>query len=355
LNRGLVDRSEITAGDLVLSSAARRNASFSVERRHGSSLFIKRPSPERSGSGRSLSTEAHFYELCRNEAPALAPFLAQLHSFREEPDGNLLILELLEGARPLRRALQRSERPELPHAPFQALGRALAALHDAFRSSARAGPESPFRGGAPQAFWLPEPHPRELRQATPARLEVLRALQGDSAARQGLDRAKSSWRVDTLIHGDVRSANVLVVDGETDPGMRLVDWEFAWRGDSAWDAGCVLADGLLFWLEGMELEPLMAASERTATAEVSLPEVRSALAAFWHDYSNGLEESPDPGFTQRAVDYAGARLLALAAEQCHRGERVPSVAVLLLQLGSNVLAAPQDAASNLFGLPEAGP
>ena len=72
------------------------------------------------------------------------------------------------------------------------------------------------------------------------------------------------WRDETLIHGDIKSDNILVGpprdrhEAQEDT-VWFVDWEFVQIGDPAWDLASALHDFMIFWTSSMPLEPDLAA------------------------------------------------------------------------------------------------
>jgi aminoglycoside phosphotransferase (APT) family kinase protein len=350
---GLTDERAIVDGDLELSSMAGRNRNLRLRRRRGASYLIKRAEPGRAGRYR-LRAEAAFYDLCRQQ-PRLAPvaaLMARPHAFFA--DESVLVLEIVDGGRPFWRHLRAGDSAELSPQPARACGAALAVVHASFRDPEIAGAASvaALATSPPWILRLHRPGPEALRRVNPARKSLLEILQREAAIADMLSELAAGWQVETVIHGDVRSGNLLVVAGEDgSAGVRLIDWESVQRGDPAWDVAGMLQEVLLFWLRGMPPDPELAPEPRAGEAAYPLPVLRPLADAFWHGYLAAADLDPETAarLRLRSVRLAGARLLQTAWEHSRHRERLTSLAVLLLQVGANVLADAEGAAVRLFG------
>jgi aminoglycoside phosphotransferase (APT) family kinase protein len=168
------------------------------------------------------------------------------------------------------------------------------------------------------------------------------------------------WRAETVIHGDIKSDNVLTGpqrEGHTggDVGVWIVDWEFVQIGDPAWDLAAALHDDIVFWTSSMPQEPTLSADERIGQARYPLELLKRATSALWDGYRRaaGLDlggaEADD--LLCRAVAFSAARLILAAHELSLEQEDISVQAVLLLQIGMNLLTDPESGQMNLYGIP----
>lgn len=351
-----MDRRAIVEGDLRIAVAARRNFNVRIERRRGRGWLIKQPKPGASGARGTLRKEARFYRFCSDEASA-APVRAFLPGLeRWLPEESTLVLELIEGGRGLWAEYREHEPADFPCGPLRALGRALGILHRTFRLPGLATDPRLGKLGedVPGFFAIHRPEPETLRKLSSAQLQLCRVVQTEDGFAEGLEAVAADWRVTTLIHGDIRSENVLVLSPEPEPAepVLLLDWEFVRRGDEAWDLASVLGDTLHFWMRGMSLRSDLDPAERLATAEYLLAVLQRGLRACWRGYlaAAGVKASLAPALLRRSVAYSAGKLLQSAWEISRRADRLSSLAVLLLQLSSNIVANPGRAAVELYGL-----
>lgn len=360
--RGLVGSAQIVAGGVRAWGAARRNLHLVVELRDRPGFLLKQPDPGVADTRLTVRREADFYRFCSEEpgAGAVAKLLPRVHLPAFE-DGALLV-ELAEGAQTLSREWRLRPGSDFPEAPSLNLGAALGALHAAFRSPALAAdPRLAGLSDRPPAYLAAhQPRPLALRYYSPAQLKICRLIQTERKILDGLDKARAAWRVETLIHGDIRSDNVLVVKPASDrtAAVLVVDWELVRWGDPAWDVGGALQDFVVHWILGMSLSPQLSPAEQARTAKVPLAAMRPAMGVFWGSYLDAagiIEASDRSELLERAVGYVAVRLVQSAFEHSSGQERVSSLAVLLLQLSANLFADPTGAAREIFGLGAAAP
>jgi len=344
LGRHLVEALEIVDGHLIVSAARGRNQNLRVERHHAPGYLVKRSDPGTAGDGDTLATEAVFYGLCHREAHLadLAEKLPRLHL--HDPEHGLLITELLPDHAPL---WQRD--PEGLVGPCRDLGSLLGSLHRLFQGLESAPPEDlpPLPTSVPWALSIACPRIELLPWMSGAQRRMLTLVQQQASLSEALISLEARWCRETLIHGDVRSENVLV--GE---GIVLVDWELVQWGDPAWDVAGGLQDLLLHWIRSLPTSPELTPEERAAQATKPLSELRPAVGALWEGYRQGAALGPEDAdaLLARAVPFSAARLLQSAYEQAAGRGTLPDVAVLSLQVATNVLAAPDSARVHLYGL-----
>ncbi|MCP3963832.1 MAG: aminoglycoside phosphotransferase family protein [bacterium] len=351
LERSLIDSSAIVDGSLRLTSAAKRNRSLRVECSSGDSFLVKQPEPSNESTLLTLNREARFLAHCQADRhlTGVARLLPGLRL--AVPEQQILILELLLGAKTLREHLGDRAPSDFPHRTVAGLGRALANLHRTFRSPDLNGrPQMGFLPAArPWIFSIHRPGIGALVRLTRANRQLLRIVQREPELSEGLDSL--IWKVDTVIHGDMRSDNVLVTaDAGSEPRLHLIDWEFVQSGDPAWDVAGVLQDFLLLWLRGMPLAPELKPGERTAAADLPWPVLQRAIDAFWRGYRESVGDNDHEALLERAIPFCAARVIQTAWELSNEAERLSSLAVLLLQASANIFADPQAAARDLFSL-----
>jgi hypothetical protein len=360
LARGLIDVEAIVDGALTVRSAARRNRNLRVECPGGTGYLIKQPDASAQGASQTLRIEAAFYSLCAVEpfAGSLAGILPRLAFC--DPGEAVLAVELYPDARPLWEDFRASDPPAIPAATCRAFGRALGTLHATFR---RVDPGDPalawFPRVVPWALSIHRPAPEMLADITPANYRTLGVLQGLDGLGPRLDAWRKLWRAETVVHGDIKSDNVLVLPppgGEAGApgGVRLVDWELAHHGDPAWDLAGALQDMLMFWTGSMPMSAGLTAEERVARAGYPLPAVQAALRAFWRGYRTAAAPTPDEarGLLQRAVAFSAARLIQSAYEFSQASGELWAQPVLWLQLAENLLADPALGQVQIYGIPE---
>ncbi len=340
LRRGLLEPEAVVAGELVVRDVSSRNCNFAVEVGDGTSYLLKQG---RSADGAAtVAREAAVYERLVAEGEELRAFLPAFLGY--DAKEGVLVLELLE-AEDLRTRQLRLE--EFPAALGEALGTALGTLH---RKTRAIYPEA----RPPWVLSIHRPDTGVFRDVSAANLELIKIVQSAEDLGERLDGLHAGWRVEALIHQDVKWDNCLIAE---DDRLHLIDWEIAVAGDPYWDVGSALSQYLTFWLFSIPITGSEPPARFPTLARFPLDAMKGALRACCEGYAAAAE---DPGRSaeealRRTVAYAGARLIQNAFEASQFAQRLDSAAILHLQLGANLIQRPDDGAEQLLELTAAAP
>jgi hypothetical protein len=348
--RGLVEPVEIVDGEIAVIDATRRNSNFRVQRRTGAGYLLKQASAD--GSQHTLYCEAAAYGFFQADAraAALRAWLPQLYRYVAEDA--LLVFQLVEGAESLWQYCE--ARPSFPPSVGPLVGRALAELHRSCRAAELAGDArlQMLPRAAPFILWAHKPGPEILATISPANYRTLAILQNEGELARHLDRLRKDWRAEALVHGDVKSDNLLVVAGPPER-LVLVDWELAHFGDPAWDVGNALHDLLGFWIRSMPIARGLEPAQMMAGARHPLATLQPAMRGLWLEYRAAapVDAAGADEFLLRCTRYCAARLAQNAYESSQGQAALSNQAVMMLQIAANVFADPARAAVALFGIP----
>ena len=328
VERGLVERSTVVGGRVMVLPTARRNNNFSVICRGAASYFVKSLLPGAAQAVETLRQEAALYGLAQSE-PALAPLRDVLPAFYFfDPQRSLLVLEHLDGAKTISE-LHTQNGVSAAWAAEMA-GRALGSIH---RATAEALPRID-----PATFRRQTPWALSLHQITPSfgqpgmQLQTLLLTYPEYAI--ALDAMRAAWQPINVIHGDMKFDNCLIVNG----ALKIVDWELADLGDDLWDAAGILQN-YLFW-SAVSTQSTAAGWTVSMPFETLLPSLRG----FWNAYaeSRGIAEGDRAAQLQRCASYAAARLLQSTMEMLVVTPVMSTQVALLLQTSLNILRDPTD-------------
>jgi hypothetical protein len=356
LDQGLLRRSDIAAGHLLVVPASRQHRNFLVRSGEAETgWFVKQPGANGPMEHAGISREAAFYWLVSTRDPFRAMGDLVPSYVQYDPLRPILVLDAARGTPPHRR---QSLDKGFPPAIGEAVGRALAAVHQIAREDAGEAatliPEEPpwvlailqasVQGGLPR------------NPGTEFALGVVRHHPGFERA---LAKLREGWQPQRLTHGDMKWDNTLVdvseepvlgtapaEEGVKPPAVRLLDWEMAAWGDPAWDVGSLIQDYVSQSMLASSLPPQAPPDAVSAAAETAMAAVRPAVAAFWAAYG-GAGINPD--FLRRSIGYAGSRMLQTCIETLAvSGVVTPNLAALL-QLSHHILERPDAAAVSLLG------
>jgi hypothetical protein len=349
---GLTSAESIIDGDFEVIEASRRNSNFKVVSDCGPSYFLKQL--KEVSSGDTVANEAR---ICRflQDVSADDDFLRYIpRVVKYDSDHGILVVELLRNARDLHEQCERSDR--IPVSAAISLGRALSSLHRITSAALDVARQSAFLNHCPGVLCIHRPSLGILRDTSSANLQVIRIVQNTPGFAQSLDRLRDNWRVDSIIHNDVKWDNCVILTREgtrAHSNLKIVDWEFAGLGDSCWDAGAVFGAFLGSWILSIPVSGDDVPARFLDLARYPLSRMHGPIRAFWSAYTQGREfdRAQSAEFLLRAVRYGAARLIQTAFEQMQRSSTLTGNVVCLLQLSFNILQRPHEAAAQLLGLP----
>jgi aminoglycoside phosphotransferase (APT) family kinase protein len=359
-DRGLVGPTAVLDGDLEITSSTRRNRNLQVKSDEACGYVIKQPEAQATDAQETLRREIGFYRFCHDE-PEAAPVRALLpRLILGDVDDVLLVMELVPRSIQLWRHYETSGAAAFPVAAARDVGAALGLVHRTFAAPrllhqvTAAG----LSDAPPAPLSLAYPSPEMRSYTSPGSLEIIRRVQAETELVSRLDAIASRWTATTVVHGDVKLDNILLQDAATagaDPSAQriyLVDWELVQRGDPAWDVAGALRDFIFFWIIFMphDLEP----DDMAAQAKFPLAVLQPAIQQMWNGYraAAGRTAPASAALLDRAIDYAGVRMIRTALDLSATFTSVPAPAELLLRVATNLLADPATARSELFGLTE---
>jgi aminoglycoside phosphotransferase (APT) family kinase protein len=339
LERGLLTAAQVVDGRLVVAPAARRNNNFSVSG-SGASYFVKTIIPGTAQATDTLRQEAALYALAAAHA-ALAPLRELLPRFHlYDAQRSLLVIEHLERARTVTET--HTQLAAAPEWLGEMTGAALAAIH---RAGAEALPQieaASFRRQPPWALSLHQIVPSFGQ--TGVQLQTLLLTYPEFVP--ALDAMRADWRINTLIHGDMKFDNCLLVERDgAPPALRIIDWELADAGEDLWDVAGILQN-YLFW-------SAMSTQSGHGGWTVGMPfeRLQPAMRALWTTYcaTLGTPEHEAAARLERCASYTAARLLQSVMEMLVVSPVMSSHVALLLQTSLNILRDPALMARQIIG------
>lgn len=351
LGRELVNRQTIVEDGLTIEDVSRHNRNFTVTSDDAPSYLIKQ-----GGAATGFATVA--YEaamLARFQAVAghaLSPYLPRRQSY--DAGAGVLILELLRDARDLRAWHNRHGR--FPRSLAAQAGEMLATLHAMPLPAQDDDVECPISRRIPPVLSLHRPSLAMIQSVSGGNLRLISLIQRFPDLCDLIEAARVSWRPDSLIHGDARWDNVLVVREQaakrTRSTLRLIDWESASIGDPCWDAGSFMSEYIGHWLLSIPTVGDLPPDRLVGLARVPLARVQPALRAFWRAYAHRLDLASDDEreWRYRAVRFAAIRLIDRACELMDGASRLTGTVFYLLQTSLNMLQRPDAAARDLLGI-----
>jgi aminoglycoside phosphotransferase (APT) family kinase protein len=321
---GLIETSGVRDRAIAIADVSRSNAVYLVTVDGIDRYAVKQAGPV-ADEGCSIQAELAIYRWL-----ALQPGLAELAPglVATPAGGNWLIVDAVPDARPLH--VHTDEQPGSLPDVVEALASALGRLHGRDCTSAAIASRRPWilkiRSGVFPAF-------ASHNRAVPEFAARLLKRPGLASA---IDDVSRSWRATCVTHGDIKSDNVLVLEGcDGPPRIVLIDWELGGLGDPTADLAGVIEIVLRHHCDVPEDIPRV----------LTCPAIRRALEAYRSAVGLSFVTTPD-----RIVQFLIVRLaqsviqleaMAAANEEFRKPQQT------LISMMTALAADPRPAASVL--------
>jgi aminoglycoside phosphotransferase (APT) family kinase protein len=345
LDRSLLPTDAVVDGTVVVRDASSRNRIFIVDGDTSSFVLKQGTSPE---GVAAVAHEAAVYGLLGRRGDCITNYLPTVREY--DTVGQVLVLGKVSGDRDLRAHQVRTGR--FSRALATSIGDALGALHQETAESAPATLKRPI----PWVLSVHQPNLSIFRNASSAALELVRVVQSAPEFGDRLDALRGGWEPSCLIHHDLKWDNLIACPADSRRGatfrLKIIDWEAAQLGDPRWDMGSVFSQYLSLWLFSIPITGRDPPERFPDLAKFPLRRMQPAIADCWSAYRKraGLGRPGGVEWLLAAVSYAGARLVQTAFEAAQLATHLDSSMVLHLQLASNILSRPREAAVHLLGI-----
>ncbi len=344
----------IVEGKFSITAISRRNNNLKVTG-GASNYFLKHEiratklNPRQPGT---VAYEAMVYDFIHSIEGKAFNDLPKLHDFDAEE--NLLILEAATNYHSLTEV--HFEKRSFTGKLAEALACSVSRLHALVKNDKINDVPVEKTGEVPWAFSLHQPDSWHYFNSSMATIDFTRTLQGSEELCAQLSALKEQWQPLHFIHGDLKWDNILVHKDfplSAEKQFVIVDWEFAKIGDCCWDVGTIFSQYLQFWIASIPITDPAMPDRFADQANYQLEKVQRFMRAFWKKYSQEMQltSSQSKEWLQRSVCFSAVRLLQSAFEQLQGQASLDAAVISLMQVCSNILSRPVEAAVQLFGFP----
>lgn len=351
LERGFVTRRAAVNDCVEISEIPRRNRNFKVKQQNGRGYFLKQVRRWEPDALRTLQVEAQCYKLAAEDDTFADVAKIVPHFCSYDQRRAVLITELLDGAETITEHHFRND--AFPVEVAEQLGQAFGNYH----RKAMANPPRNLDGVFPRrpawALSLHDMPPHTVPNLSGGIHQMLGMVRQFPQFGTALERLRSGWRSDALIHGDIKWENCILCPGSNgELCLKIVDWEMADWGDSCWDLAGIFSAYLSFWVQSLPGNDLANPDALVMQARYPIERMQPAIRSFWRAYTRCREISGEAkrDLLRRTILYTGARNIQTAFEVLQASPQANSGTVLLLQLSMNVLTNPESATRELLGI-----
>jgi hypothetical protein len=235
LGRELIDLQSIVEEDLSIVPISGKNKDIKILRGSSKGYFLKQANQIDANGLETLIREAQFYRVVQSGSnlQQVRPMLTSMIMFDE--NNKIVILDLIENGRTVRQLLYDRGNEDLHAHAATSMGHVLGTVHLISSNSHDHANLSFLPRRLPPTFFLTCPTPEIFRQVSLANLQLLKIVHKFRNFHESLQELHKLWRVNSLIHGDIRLDNVVLSFSNDAQNVKtkIIDWEFVDFGDPA--------------------------------------------------------------------------------------------------------------------------
>lgn len=152
-----------------------------------------------------------------------------------------------------------------------------------------------------------------------------------------IDHLASQWEKTSLIHGDIKWMNFIVMPNKED--LKLIDWEIADIGDPLWDVAGGFQSYFTSWVMSFQNQAHQHIKSE-GTDFITIESITKAIKVFWDRYSEvrGFTKEEKTTFLLKALCYMGVRMIQTAFENNFSKTELSSHTVRILQFCEHILS-----------------
>ena len=180
---------------------------------------------------------------------------------------------------------------------------------------------------------------------SPQNEEFLNLLKNDRLLTRNIDELRDSWRVESLMHGDLKWNNVLMrLGGGTNSESEwfIIDWEMVDRGEPLWDMATLVQCWWHYWILSTPPDKLSDFDTLRVQRKQAFDETRNSLDGLWVGYVEAAKHQ-GPAYEDcrvRLVKMAAARMLQSVYELLNTGGVAAQYIELMIEMSRRVFADP---------------
>lgn len=355
IRRGLLDPADVVRGCFAVEQIERHNRGFLVRSPPTRPLYVKQLTALDRFDIACLNREAHFLRLATT-GDFFAPIRQAMPEFVDFDESRFaLSVKLIADSTSF---LNRAESAGgIPQNIAHQAGELIAHFESRAGQTIAEALDPELCAGQPP--WILSFHfDQGDGWLSQGQQELLRFLQDDSSITTALDRMRTDWTSDSLMHADLKWDNILAITASAAGNgsdchavCRLIDWEMVDRGDAAWDAATMLQCWWWYWVMSTPPRELTTLDDLEEKRIGAFDEHRPSLDAFWRGYVHRLTAEAKQERLTHCLRLAAARLLQTTYELLPSAVEVSPQARLLLEMSRRFIEDPDSAQPFLPGVP----
>ena len=338
INKGFIDPLDIISGNYIVTQSQSRNAIFKVQQ-ESSGLFVKQLINQDVQNSYLMQKDAtshyliHQSKLYYNTATHIPKY------YGYDPNHQILVTEFFSNTKNIHEIVYQEKKMSLSHA------KAMATILSTFHFDIQ---EEIPKNTSLQFFnqllpWILNIGNITSQDNTGKKNVVIEKIYEHKKLVKKIEKVAEKWQRTSLIHGDIKWMNFIVLNENDEEKVKLIDWEIADIGDPLWDVAGVFQSYLSAWVLSYKNETSHAHVQLQENAFLSIETIKPVLKYFWDSYILAAKTPQDKVREQlvKTLEYAAVRMIQTAFENNFSTPDLQPNSIRILQFCDHLLERPE--------------
>lgn len=333
LDKGFLEPTSFMSGDYMLTQTQSRNSIFKIQQQQEKGLFVKQLVAQDATNSYLMQKDAtsHYLIHQSNLYKETANHIPDYYGY--DPYHNILVTEYFTNTQNVHEVTYRDKKLSKAHAVKMA--HILASFH--FDITDKIKDNSSLQFFSKQLPWILNTGQLLNSSSNGITNTVIAEIHKHQDLVQKIEKIASQWETTSLIHGDIKWMNFIVMPNNED--VKLVDWEIADLGDPLWDVAGVFQSYFSAWVLSFNNQNIQQHQQVQGNEFLSIEAITPVVKLLWNTYAEKQKFTPSESKEKllKSLSYMSIRMIQTAFENNVAQKQLHPNSVRILQFCNHIL------------------
>ncbi|MEM6686532.1 MAG: phosphotransferase [Bacteroidota bacterium] len=333
LDKGFLEPTSFMSGEYMLTQTQSRNSIFKIQQQQDKGLFVKQLIAQDSTNSYLMQKDATSHYLIHQSDlyKETATHIPEYYGY--DPYHNILVTEYFANSRNVHEVVYRDKTLSTVHAVKMA--HILASYH--FDITDEIKHNSSLQFFSKQIPWILNTNELLSRNPQGIKNSVIAEIHKHQDLVKRIDKVASQWEMTSLIHGDIKWMNFIVMPNNED--VKLIDWEIADLGDPLWDVAGVFQSYFIAWVLSFNSQNIQQHQQMQGSEFLSVQAITPVVKLLWETYAEAQKFTAEAAREKllKTLSYMAIRMLQTAYESNIAQKQMNANSVRILQFCDHIL------------------